>query len=526
MRTMKIEKKNVEVVEAVEAFAGTMEELFPVSLFPLDIFPEKLRLLIERMGEAYGVPVECIASSMITIASAAIGNTVRVGVKDSWNEPVFIWMAIIGRTGSGKTPFVRKLLNPIFKKHKESVKDYEDEMAKYIKEKDLNKGKSVTGQEGIKVPKLLHYYMSDTTVESIEEATSSSPRGFIIHCDELAGFIKSHNQYKKDGSDRQRYLELWSCNPWKRDRIGRGSIFIKDTGCSILGGIQPLILPLIFKEESFIDGFLPRILMTTIENKPTPFSKAEITASDIKPWEDLISKCFDIPMDNESTGENKHKILSLTEEAVDRFAEFYDSYMELSMHLPERAVGFIPKLTSYTIRLSGILHIINHKGDIRDGDNIEVETIENAIRLTEYYTGQAMQVFEYYGIKEEEKKGVLQKKKIRGDIVETLHNLMNSVKNGKLPLSCIVEDLNSRLPNISKLSSQDLSYILFDLGLLTKKIGGYSHLVWDEKKLEELFCSYKKPSTASTTSTKKIKFLKEEKVATRTEKLSDRKVKI
>tara|TARA_B100001964_G_C14207654_1_gene588928 strand:- start:167 stop:1741 length:1575 start_codon:yes stop_codon:yes gene_type:complete len=512
--------KNVEVVEAVESFAGVTEELFPVVQFPLDIFPEELRLLIVKMGEAYGVPTECIASSMITVAAAAIGNTVRVQVKHGWNEPVFIWMVIIGKTGAGKTPFVRKLLNPIFEKQEESIRDYEKEKVQCIrkgKERKLDKGKSVTEHEEIDEPKLVHYYMSDTTVEAIEEITSNSPRGFIIHCDELAGFVKSHNQYKKDGSDRQRYLELWSCNPWKRDRISRGSIFIKDTGCSILGGIQPLTLPLIFREESLVDGFLPRILMTTIGNHSASFSMTEITDSDIQPWNDLISKCFDIPLDKETTGENKHKILPLTKEAKDEFAEFYNRYKDLGKYLPEKAEGFIPKMISYTVRLSGILHIINHDGDIRDGDNIEVETIESAVRLTDYHTGQAMQVFEYYGEKEKGKKDVFNESKV--EIVKTLNNLKDSVKNGKLPLSCIVKDLNNRLPGTCRLSSQDLSYILSDLGLFTKKIGGYSHLIWNEEELEKLFCFYKKPSTASTASTKKKKLIKEEKVATKKEKL-------
>ena len=484
---LKTENKVVELVEAVEGLTETEVELFPAVEFPFNKFPEDLRQLVEKMGEAYGVTSACVASSMITVVSAAIGNTVRVKVKDSWNEPIFIWMAILGKTGSGKTPFVRSLLNPVFKKQNESVRDYKKMEAVYIKTKKSNKD-----NEDAVEPKLIHYYMSDTTIESVEENTKNSPRGFIIHCDELAGFIKSHNQYKKDGADRQRYLELWNCNPWKRDRIGRGSEFIVDTGCSILGGIQPSILPGIFKVDSFVDGFLPRILITIIEDKPVPFSKTEITASDIQPWEDLISKCYDITLDKKDTGENKHKILSLTEEAINEFAQFHDRYTERSMYLSDKAAGFIPKLISYTIRLSGILHIINSSGTISDGDNIDVETIKIAIRITDYFAGQSMQVFKYYS----GNKNISHINK--AEVVKALLDLKDNVKNGKLSLSHIVENVNSKLPCVCKLSNQKVGYLLSELGLSTKISGGYSHLVWDVKKLEDLFCFYIKPSTSST----------------------------
>ena len=71
--------------DATDGFSGDSlqdERIFPVIPFPLDIFPRKIRDLIVDSAESHHVDSAVIAGSLLTILSGAIGNSIRVIVKD------------------------------------------------------------------------------------------------------------------------------------------------------------------------------------------------------------------------------------------------------------------------------------------------------------------------------------------------------------------------------------------------------------------------------------------------------------
>jgi hypothetical protein len=84
--------------------------------FPLPVFSEKIQELIRRTAEGAGVTPAHVAVPLIGIVSGLIGYSRRVKVTNAWLQPTTCWTAVIGYSGTGKTPgfnTVRKALKQL-----------------------------------------------------------------------------------------------------------------------------------------------------------------------------------------------------------------------------------------------------------------------------------------------------------------------------------------------------------------------------------------------------------------------------
>ena len=410
--------------------------------FPIETFPPNLQELSIKISNAFAINYAPVGLGILTIVSAAIGNNIRISPKEGWQEPPFLWSALFGNSGSGKSPFLTHLLKPIFDSQLESCNKNVD----------------------------THYFVSDITVEALFNAMKTNPRGLISYQDELSGFIKSHDQYKSKGNDRQKYIELWNCQPWKKDRICSGSEYIHNTGCSIIGGIQSLTLPSVFKVDSIYDGLLPRFLFGNVLSKP--YSRQAIANSDMEVWNGMIAKFYSISLTQDNKGRNKYRILYLTDEAHDLFESFHNQCKD---EKAKELQVFMPKLISYSLRLAGILSLMH--GEF---ETISLTRITQAIKLIDYFKDQVKEVLLLYGnirnrYSETEWK-----------LIDALKNTESKVKHGKLPLEILTQELNSKLSPNCKQTNQQVAYMLKKFGLMTKESGGYSYLIWEPKSIYRL----------------------------------------
>ena len=66
---------------------------------------------------------------LLSALAAAIGNTRRIALKRLWSEPAIVWTAIIGASGTLKSPAIDLALRPVRRRQAEAFEDYEQ--AKY-----------------------------------------------------------------------------------------------------------------------------------------------------------------------------------------------------------------------------------------------------------------------------------------------------------------------------------------------------------------------------------------------------------
>ncbi len=516
----------VQVAEADRDYSLPDQDILPISNFPFDIFPEELRSIIERISQALQVEPEVVASIILGLIGGAIGNTIRISPKFGYQVSPFPWIIIIASSGYGKTPAIDALIKPINVLQAEAYKTFQQEVAEYKQKVRMSKQDAQI--ELPEEPKLEHYFLSDTTVEAMANAFESTPRGVIIYQDELAALILGLDQYKArgKGNDRQHYLELFDCHSWKIDRKS-GTKFIPNTGAAIIGDIQPKFMPRVFFADSFEDGLLPRLLFLNVENKPLKFSRQGIDKDDVVHWEDLLNWCYEIPVILDENGFAKPKLLIPNSEGLNLWEAFYNEYGEMVPFLSDRAKVFIPKLLTYSLKFMAILHIINTFSNRKSDEGVKVvkevkvvideDTVANAIKLTRFFTGQAISVLNLYRPAEPKLNEFEQR------LVKTLYMLKEEVTNGKLHLSRIVEVFNSQLPDKLKHTPEKVSSLL-RRGLrlnTTQGTGNHTVLLWEGKKIEELFSKITLTSLTSLTANPiEVKVVKDVKVVMENEEFN------
>lgn len=110
----------------IEALAQTVEPLRPEDAddlayrsFPVDALPEPIRGFVDAGARAIGCDPSYLALPLLTAIAAAVGNTRRLELKPGWSVPPILWGAIVGESGTAKTPAF-KLQRALGSEHRES----------------------------------------------------------------------------------------------------------------------------------------------------------------------------------------------------------------------------------------------------------------------------------------------------------------------------------------------------------------------------------------------------------------------
>src|SRR5262249_4512817 len=72
--------------------------------FPVEIFDPAWQHWLKRAAHGAGAKPDHVAVPLLSVASSLIGAARRVWASSSWSEPLSLWTAVVGFSGSGKTP--------------------------------------------------------------------------------------------------------------------------------------------------------------------------------------------------------------------------------------------------------------------------------------------------------------------------------------------------------------------------------------------------------------------------------------
>ena len=341
----------------------------------------------------------------------AVAPVVRLGTKiicnpfSDFDTPLNLYGCVIGQSGSKKTPLFKLLLdNPLQGVRKDlnrenfkAGQEYAQELAAYCKDKEGEKPQP---------PAYPIIQTRDATREALEKLLMHNEKaklGLLRFNDELAGLIKSFNQYNQGrGSDEEFLLELYDGSDFHSARM-EGNRSADQTAVSVFGGAQPEVLKKLQQGEDY-NGKWARFCFDYCKAIPTKLATSG-TAEERSKFNKAKNYLSFFITEVRSFRTND---LELSEEALKRFADYEYSQQELSAQSSVKpAHKFIYNKSAGKVgRVAGLFHIIEKvqekiKNKISQGDSyvdlppdniVQLETINKAISLVDYWDDVSIDV--------------------------------------------------------------------------------------------------------------------------------------
>lgn len=242
--------------------------------FPIDALPEPIRGYVISGAQAISCDRSFLALPLLVALAAAIGNTRRLTLKSTWSVPAILWGAIVGESGTAKTPAFAQALGPVYDRqgkalarHAREREKYDVDLARW--EKDMQAWKKRRTGEPPKrpdPPEAERFVVNDTTVEAMIPILRANPRGLLLARDELSGWFGSFDRYAGRGrasTDSANWLSMFNGKEVIVDRrTGTPqTIHVPRAAVSICGGIQPAILQRVLASEHRESGLAARFLL-------------------------------------------------------------------------------------------------------------------------------------------------------------------------------------------------------------------------------------------------------------------------
>ena len=231
--------------------------MFEENIYPVDVFPVDVQRIINETNRCLNFSKDHIASSLMFVASVAVGNSIRVELKRKWYDKAILYMALVGKPGSNKSAPLRFAMEPLEMRDDREMEKYRKEREKFNEAKrKAFKGNGYLPDE----PDYNQTIMNDFTTEVLIRQHNVNPRGLAVYVDELIGFIRNFNKYRT-GNDEQVWTQLFNGGAVAVNRMNSVPLKINDTFIGIIGTIQPGLLPE-FAKGKMESGFLDRWLFS------------------------------------------------------------------------------------------------------------------------------------------------------------------------------------------------------------------------------------------------------------------------
>jgi hypothetical protein len=347
--------------------------------FPIDVYPKIMQEFAYESYNKFQFSLDYLGAGMLAAISSAIGNSLKVEVKNGWNEKANLFTVIVGRPGDSKSHALNCCFLPIhikenqlFTEYSKLLLEYEDELKTDVKTK-------------LRKPLLSKYLISDFTPEALILHHSNNKRGLYIYVDELNAWIKNFNRYNSSG-EAETYLSLWSGTTISIDRASGKSLRIEDPFIGVIGSTQISVLKSFAKDGRSSNGFMDRLLFVYPDTQKT--LKWNINKVDERIHENyfsIISNLIETSIDQEEP-----VLIPIEESAKKHLFDWQNNRPEDYLFEYERSIEI--KLQQYVIRFALILQSIHHAANESNINKIEMFAIKGGIKLFHYFYNNAIKV--------------------------------------------------------------------------------------------------------------------------------------
>jgi hypothetical protein len=393
----------------IETLAQAVEPWRPVDTddlayrpFPVEALPEPLRGYVAAGAKAIGCDPSYLALPLLTAIAAAIGNTRRIQLKRGWSAPPILWTAIVGESGTAKTPAFQLVMRPVRERQSRAFKVFEAQQQEYEAALEAwNEAKKGERGEKPEPPVCERFIVSDTTVEALAPILLENPRGLLLARDELAGWIGSFDRYVgkgKAGADSANWLSMHSGESMIVDRKTGNprTIFVPQAAVSVCGGIQPAILQRALGLEHRESGLAARLLLTCPPRKAKRWTEADIDPGAEAELVRLFGRLYQLQPTVGDDDEPRPVVVGLTPDAKAAWKAYYNDHAQEQADLSGDMAAAWSKLEEYAARLALVVHFVRWAaGDptLASADVVDAASMNAGITLAKWFKHEARRVY-------------------------------------------------------------------------------------------------------------------------------------
>lgn len=256
---------------------------------PLSMFGPLWAAWIAETAQAASAPPDYVAAALLSAASSLIGNARWAECGPGWREPPHLWLAVVGESGSSKTPAAATLLRDVLPELERRMgEDFPEKLRLWKAEAEAHRAATEQWRKDVEAarkmgnppplpprdmapqPEAPRLVQGDVTIERMGTLlANTAPKGLLVVRDELVGFLLGMTTYNESG--RAFWLEAWNGGPFRVERVKHPEpVMIARHAVALFGGIQPERLADLM--ESPDDGLLARFAWCWPD--PVPFDLA------------------------------------------------------------------------------------------------------------------------------------------------------------------------------------------------------------------------------------------------------------
>jgi hypothetical protein len=401
-----------------EALTPDAQAVLAFTPFPANALPDPIRRFVTEAARAIGCDASFVALPLLSGLASAIGNTHRIELKRGWTEPAIVWTAIVGESGTAKSPAMELALRPIRKRQHEAMKEHAEAMRQYgdammMHERDAaqwkrSKSKSVTPPPAEpEAPIADRCWTDDATVEALGMLLQQNPRGLLMIRDELAGWF-DFDRYAsgKGGGDVAKWLEMFGGRPMVVDRQTRGTIYIERAAVSIAGGIQPETLRRALGQQHRANGLAARLLLACPPRKAKRWTEADVDANTEAATAAVFDRLFGLTPETDDEGNESPRLLTLTDGGKPGWVRFVNEHATEQVELSGDLSAVWAKLEGYAARFALVVHLTRWAaGDaaLRDPARVDEASVAAGVTLARWFGGEARRVYSILSETDEER---------------------------------------------------------------------------------------------------------------------------
>jgi hypothetical protein len=407
--TMRAEIESL--AQVVEPWQLDVADDFAYRLFTVDALPEPIRGFVDAGARAIGCDLSYLALPLLTAIAAAIGNTRRLELKRGWSAPPILWGAIVGESGTAKTPAFKLVMRSVrerqrkaLERHAKAIKQFEADLARWEKDmaawkRDKNAGSDPP--EKPDQPQAERFIVSDTTIEALAPILLANPRGLLLARDELAGWIGSFDRYAgkgKAGADSANWLSMFNAESIIVDRkTGTPrTIHVPQAAVCISGGIQPAVLQRALGLEHRESGLAARLLLTCPPRRVKRWTEADIDLSAEAELVRLFDRLYELQPTDGDDGEPRPALVRLSGDAKTVWKAYYNAHAIEQADLTGDMAAAWSKLEEYAARLALVIHFTRWAAcdpNLTKPDILDAASMNAGITLAKWFKHEARRVY-------------------------------------------------------------------------------------------------------------------------------------